>query len=89
MQPIELARVIYDNIAFPILKVALYLVIGVLFVILLTRVISFVFASDEETQKKSTTIIVWNTVGILIILASKQIVEAVFGKREDVLGDPL
>ncbi len=86
---IDFVRNIYDNLVYPLLKIALYLVIGILFVILLSRVISFVFSSSEEAQKKSVTIIIRNTVWILVILAAKQIVEAVFGTREDILNDPL
>lgn len=86
---IDFIRTLYDDIIYPLLKIVLYLVIGVLFVILLTRVISFIFSPSEEVQKKSTTIIIWNSVWILIILAAKQIVEAVFGTREDILNDPL
>jgi len=48
---------LYDNIVFPFVKLAIYLVLGVMFVILLTRVITFLFGSDTDAQKKAGTLI--------------------------------
>lgn len=81
----DLAQKIYEQIAFPFIKLAIYLALGVLFVILASRALSFVFWSDDDTKKKAGTIIAWNVVGMLIIIASKQVIEFIYGKQEDVV----
>jgi hypothetical protein len=78
-------QIIYDSIVFPFLKMAIYIVIGIMFVMLLTRVFKFVLSPSDEIKNQSVTIIVWNTVSILIILMAKQLVEFVYGKKDDVL----
>ncbi len=78
-------QIMYDSIVFPFLKMAIYIVIGIMFVMLLTRVFKFVLSPSDEIKNQSVTIIVWNTVSILIILMAKQLVEFVYGKKDDVL----
>jgi hypothetical protein len=39
-----------------------------MFVILLTRVITFVFGKDEDSKKKASTIILWNIIAMLIMI---------------------
>jgi hypothetical protein len=39
-----------------------------MFVILVTRVISYLFGSDADARKKSVTIIGWNVLGMLVII---------------------
>ncbi len=82
---VNAVQIIYDNIVFPFLKMAIYLVIGVMFVMLLTRVFKFILSPSEDIKKQSVTIIVWNVVAILIILMAKQLVEFVYGKKDDIL----
>gem|GEM_PF-7051956 len=36
-------------------------------------------------RKQAITLIAWNVIGILIILASKQIVELIYGQQADVM----
>jgi hypothetical protein len=58
-----------------------------MFVILVTRVITFLFGSDADAQKKAGTLIGWNVLSMLIIIGAKQIVEAIYGKQADVVRD--
>lgn len=80
----NIAQQLYDKILFPFLKIAIYLSLWVLFVILASRVFTFIFAKDEDTKKKAWTIIWRNILWMLVIIGSKQIVEAIYGKRDAV-----
>ena len=82
---VNAVQILYDSIVFPFLKMVIYIVIGIMFLLLLSRVFTFIFSPSEEIKDKSITIIVWNTVSILIILMAKQLVEFVYGKKDDVL----
>jgi len=83
----ELASWLYNNILYPFIKFAIYLVLGAMFVILISRVITFLFGSDTDAQKKAGTLIWWNVVAMLIIIGAKQIVEAIYGKQDAVVKD--
>lgn len=81
----EIAQKIYEKIAFPFIKLAIYLSLGVLFVLLASRSLTFVFWSDEDTKKKAGTIIAWNVLGMFIIIWAKQVIEFIYGKQQDVV----
>ncbi len=81
----DVAQKLYNQILFPFIKIGIYLSLGVLFVMLASRVIGFVFGSDDDTKKKAGTIITWNVLGMLIIIWAKQVVEFVYGKQADVV----
>ena len=49
------------------------------------RVFTYITAQDDGTKKKALGVITWTTIGMLFIIAAKQIVEAVYGKQETVL----
>jgi len=85
LNTVDVAKSLYEQIAFPFIKMAIYLVLGVMFVILVARVFTFIFSGDDTAKKKAQTIIIWNVIGMLIIIGSKQIVEAVYGRKEEVL----
>lgn len=78
---IEMVGKLYDLILYPLLKIAFYIMMSVLFIILLLRVFSFVTSSEEEIRKKSMQIIISTTLWLFIIIASKQLVEWVYGKE--------
>ena len=80
----KIAQDLYDKIAFPFIKFAMYLVLGAMFIILLSRVISFLFGSDADAKKKAGTLIGWNIISMFVIIGAKQIIEAVYGKQADV-----
>ena len=79
---ITIVSQLYDLVLWPLIKVAFYIMMGVLFIILLIRVFKFVTADSEESQKKSQQIIISTVVGLFIMIASKQLVEWVYGKEE-------
>jgi hypothetical protein len=56
-----------------------------MFVLLVSRVITFIFGSDADAQKKAGTLIGRNIISMLIIIGAKQIVEVIYGKQEDVM----
>jgi hypothetical protein len=76
---------IYEQIVIPLLTLVSYLVIWILFIILLTRVFALLTSDSEDSQKKAWTIIIRSVFATLIILWAKQIVELVYGRREQVL----
>ena len=80
----QVAQGIYDQVAFPFIKFVMYLLLGIMFIILLSRVVTFIFGSDTDTKKKAWTLIGWNIISMLVIIWAKQIVEAVYGKQADI-----
>lgn len=82
---IQSAQQIYDSIIYPLIKLWMFIILWILFVILLSRVFTFIFSTEDEARKKATTIIIRNTIGILVIIGSQSIVEAIYWQREEVL----
>lgn len=78
-------QVVYDQIVFPMLKMLIYVILGVLFLLLVVRVTKFILTPSEEIRKQSMTIIVWSVVAMFIILWSTEIVEFVYGKKDEIL----
>lgn len=87
IQWFEMAQWLYEKILYPFIKMAIYLVLGAMFIILLSRVITFIFGSDSDAQKKAGTLIGRNVISMLVIIWAKQIVEAIYGKQQDVVKD--
>jgi len=81
----QLAYELYNQLMMPFVTLFMYVVIGFLFVILLVHVFRFITSSEEEVTAKAKTIMISNVVGILVILLSKTIVEAIYGKQAEVL----
>lgn len=82
---IVFADSLYNKIMYPFIKLALYFVIWILFFIMVGKVVWFVTATDDSAKKKAGWIIIWCVVWILIVMGSKQIVEAVMWNQADVL----
>ena len=82
---IEFADDLYNKIMYPFIKFALYFVIWILFFIMVGKVVGFVTATDDSAKKKAGGIIIRCVVWILIVMWSKQIVEAVMWNQDDVL----
>lgn len=81
----ELAFDLYKRIAYPFLKLVIYLSLGGLILILITKVLKYITATDDSAKKWLTTIISWNIIAMFIILWAKQIIEAIYGKQAEVL----
>lgn len=82
---IQFADGLYNNIMYPFIKIALYFVIWILFFIMVGKVVGFVTATDDKARWKAVWIIIRCVVWILIVMWSKQIVEAVMWSQEEVL----
>lgn len=85
MTTVDWISVLYDKIWFPFIKIAVYLSLGFLVILMMVRVFTYITAQDDGTKKKAMGVITWTTIGMLFIIAAKQIVEAVYGKQETVL----
>lgn len=82
-----MAQWLYEKIIFPFIKLAIYLVLGAMFVILVGRVITFIFGTDADAQKKAGTLIWWNVISMLVIIGAKQIVEVIYGAQDKVVNE--
>jgi len=82
---INVAEILYEQAIFPFIKIAMYLAMWVLFIIVALRVLSYLTNPSEEVRKQAITLIARNVIGILVILWSKQIVELIYGQQADVM----
>lgn len=64
---------------------AILIILGVLFIILLIHAFRFITDPKDDIQQQSKTIVIWNTVGMLCIIGAKTIVEAIYGRQEEVV----
>ena len=81
---IQLSKILYNEIAYPFIKIALYLALAVIFVILVWKSISLITKSDWTSHKKALWIIWRCAVSILVIIGAKNIVEAIYWKQETI-----
>ena len=84
---IALSQSLYNKIAYPFIKIALYLALIVIFVILVWKSISLITKSDWTSHKKALWMIWRCAVSILIIIWAKNIVEAIYWKQDDVFSN--
>ena len=82
---IALADGLYKKIMFPFIKIALYLVVWVLFIMMAAKVISYIVSTDDVAKKKALWTILRCVIWIFIVMISKQAVEAIMWKQEYVL----
>ena len=75
---------IYDLIVYPILKLFIYIVLGVLFIMLISRVFTYLSATQEEVINKTRTTLVGIVVWMIVILWSNEVVEFIYGKEADI-----
>lgn len=85
----EIAAQIYNTLLFPIIKMLMYIIIGILFISLFISLFKYLFSPAEDIEKKALTIIIRNTIGIITIVLAKYIVEAIFGKYDTVVNQTL
>lgn len=81
------AKALYNNILYPFIKLVLYFVVWFLFFMMVGKIIWYVTSTDEAVRKKAWWVIIWCVVWILIVMWSKQLVEAVMWKQDAVLKD--
>ena len=82
---VEIIQTIYLDMVYPFIKIAIYLSLWVLVILMMIRVFTYITAQDESTKKKSLWVIAWTTIWMLLITWAKQIVEAVYWKQIDVM----
>lgn len=81
----QLLKVIYEKMFSPFLKLGIYFSLGVLVLVMMSRVFVYVTAQDDSVKKKAMGVFTRSTVGMLLIMGARQIVEAIYGKQELVL----
>jgi hypothetical protein len=81
----QVASDIYRKIAYPLIRVILNIIIGLLFLIAVGQWFKYLFSGDDEAQKKAFWILIYTVVGILIIILAKTIVEAIYGQYDQVV----
>lgn len=79
---IKFASQFYEKILYPFIKIALYLVVWVLFFMTVGKIITYVTSTDDVAKKKAGWVIIRTVVWILIIMWAKQVVEAIMWKQE-------
>lgn len=82
---VDIAATLYEQIVYPFLKMLIYLVLWVLFVMLLVNVVKYIFSTEDEIHSKAVTMIMWTFISMFVIIWSKQLVEAVYGSQEEVI----
>jgi len=85
MSAADLAQQLYDKIAFPFIKIIIYLVLWFLFITLAFRVFVFITSWDDSVKKKAWWIILRDVIAMFIIIWSKQIIEAIYGTKSQVI----
>lgn len=84
---IRFASNLYENILYPFIKIALYLVVWFLFFMMVGKVIGYVTSTDDSAKKKAWWVIIWCVIGILIVMWAKQVVEAVMWEQKVVINE--
>lgn len=82
---VEVAEKLYTTIAFPFIKLLMFIIVWVLFIMLLINVMKFLMAASWDVRKQALNIITWNTIWIIFIIAAEEIVELVYWSKEKVL----
>lgn len=85
VDPWLIAEQLYSQVAYPFLKVAFYIILGIMFILLVTTLLKYLFSTDDKIKKSAGTIITWNFIALFIIIGAKQIIEAVYGKQEQII----
>ncbi len=75
------AQKIYERLMFPFIKFAMYLVLGILFLIALVRTVWLLTSGKDDGAKKATTIIQRNAFWILVIIFAKKLIETIYGTQ--------
>lgn len=74
----KVADDLYVKIMFPFIKIALYFVVWILFVLAFIAALRYIFNPDAEVQRKSILSLVRAVIGIIVIILAKELVETVY-----------
>jgi len=81
--PVTIANNLYDKVISKFLYMAMYLIVLILFLIIVISAIKYISNPDkEDVQKNAKTIMIWNTIWILVILFSKNIISLIYQKMQ-------
>ena len=78
---------LYQNIIFPFVKLFMFIVVWILFIILLINVWKFILSTSDEIKKHAQTIIIWDIIWILIILWATNIVQLIYWKADQLVSN--
>lgn len=81
----DIVETLYDKVLYPFIKIAIYLSLWFLVIVMMTRVFKYITAQDDSTKKQAIGVIVWTTIGMVFITIAKEVVEAVYWSQKDVL----
>ena len=81
----QAAMQLYNLVLYPFLKLVMVIVMGILFLIVIMHCYSFLVNPDEKIKQHARTIILWNALGILVIIFAKALVETIYGKETQVV----
>lgn len=82
-----LAADIYVKILFPFLKMFIFFVLGILFIIAIINAYKYLFNADKNVQSKSLSVLIYTVMGCLVIILAKTIVELVYWPYADVVNN--
>ncbi len=77
---VTLGNALYTVIS-PLLRLAFYIIGGVLFIMLLVNAIQLLFNPNDDVTTKARVMFTWNAIWIVIIVLSKTIVERIYGQE--------
>lgn len=81
----EIAKDIYEKLLYPFLGLAFDLVMWVLFIFVLIEAFKYITATTDDAQKKAFTLLLYSAIGTITIIASKALVELIYGQYSDVI----
>lgn len=78
---------IFNQIIYPFLKLAMYLVMAWLFLIVVVKAIEYLTNPSEKVNEQAKSILISAATGIIVILLSKTLVQAVYSNQAKILAD--
>ena len=82
-----IAEQLYTQIVFPLVRIFIYFALGILFIQTVIHAFKYIFSKDDEFQRKSFTILIYNALWIIVIILAKEMIEIVYGKYSDVINE--
>ncbi len=78
---------IFNQIIYPFLKLAMYLIMGWLFLIVIIKAVEYMTNPSEKINEQAKDIMISAATGIIVILLAKTLVQAVYSNEKNVLSD--
>gem|GEM_PF-2910262 len=58
---------LYQNLAYPFVRLLLSVILGALFIIILVMALKMIFGNSEDETQKATRVFIYGVVGVLVI----------------------